>query len=205
MSSYFAIESWDGKFYQQIGAGDIQEVFGAFESELKSGEFKTYEIGATNDHELNGKLPEDKSIIGNCLLAFIKENNDQAESGGEIRFTLQDDTTGPEGDVVGTASNKGGLGLSIAVDGFTNCNSNDNKGCIAFFEKYEDKVKLLVYADVNEELPTHTICLEGARNSARIEDYFDGLPDGHGLLWWTAETMDEAKEWKSNLESKARQ
>jgi hypothetical protein len=56
----------------------------------------------------------------------------------------------------------GQLGIGIHADGYGVKTMHPGYGAIAFLEKYEGKLRLLVWADINQEDPTHTIELEGA-------------------------------------------
>jgi hypothetical protein len=69
-------------------------------------------------------------------------------------------------------------GLDIRVEGYGSNISGDGNGCPIFLEKWEGKLRLIVWADINSEEPTHIIDLEGARESARKPDA--PTPEGIG-------------------------
>lgn len=85
-------------------------------------------------------------------------------------FSLKDETQGVEGDVVGYINNTQSLGLALKFSGYSDCNSADDKGSVVYIEKLDGELRVLVYADINSEEPTHIIPLREARNSARIEN-----------------------------------
>lgn len=60
--------------------------------------------------------------------------------------------------------------LVISVEGYGDSASVDGAGHPILLELYEGKLRLHVWADINKEDPTHTIELEGARESAREDD-----------------------------------
>lgn len=80
-------------------------------------------------------------------------------------FTLQDDTG--HGDVTGNVNNVAHLGLAIHVEGYGEYSSQDDQGAPVYIEKYDGELRVLVYADINQEDPTHVVCLEGARLDKR--------------------------------------
>lgn len=59
--------------------------------------------------------------------------------------------------------------LSIGVPGYGDATSIDGRGVVAILERWEGRLRLLVWSDIDEEEPTHIIDLEGARESARRE------------------------------------
>lgn len=59
--------------------------------------------------------------------------------------------------------------LDIYVEGFGSAAAMPGYGPIALLEIWEGELRLVVWADVNEEDPTHTIILDGARESQRKE------------------------------------
>jgi len=58
-------------------------------------------------------------------------------------------------------------GLAVRVTGYTDNASVDDLGELFTLIRYKGALQLLVFADVNQEEPTHTISLEGARNLNR--------------------------------------
>lgn len=61
-------------------------------------------------------------------------------------------------------------GLTISPEGFGVKTMEDDFNGIILLEKYEGRLRLLVWGDINEEDPTHIIDLEQARLSARRDD-----------------------------------
>lgn len=70
--------------------------------------------------------------------------------------------------------------LSVEFEGYNNCGTCDSvkfgKGhrTIISFEVWEDELRCLIWADINQEDPTHTISLEGAKVTKRVCDYCGG-------------------------------
>ncbi|GGB52987.1 hypothetical protein GCM10011607_11860 [Shewanella inventionis] len=83
-------------------------------------------------------------------------------------FTLKCDND-ELGDVEGYVVNNTGLGLALHFDGYSDHCSADNTGIPVYLEKYEGELRVLVYADINQEEPTHVISLEGAHVTKRNE------------------------------------
>lgn len=102
--------------------------------------------------------------------AYYSVNSFDAPVETSLCFTLRDETTGPEGDVLGSVSAKQSLGLSISVKGYSDCSSNDDHGTLVYVEKYDNKVQVRIYGDINSEEPSHNISLEGARNDLRVPE-----------------------------------
>lgn len=65
------------------------------------------------------------------------------------------------------------LGTNYAIDvipeGFGNATMTDGHGVPVILELWEGRLRLLVWADINQEDPTHIIDLEGAREDKRKE------------------------------------
>jgi hypothetical protein len=63
-------------------------------------------------------------------------------------------------------------GIEIAFDAYSTCDMES--GPIIYIEQWEEKLMLHVWADIDSEDPTHSICLEGAREDTKhlygIED-----------------------------------
>jgi hypothetical protein len=85
-------------------------------------------------------------------------------------FTLRDDSMPKEGDVIGSMDNSLNLGISLHFDGYSDHCSQDSNGTPIYIEKYEGKLRVIVYADINQEDPTHVICLEGANINKRTAE-----------------------------------
>ncbi len=58
--------------------------------------------------------------------------------------------------------------ISIFPEGYGDFGSADGHGCPVFLELYEGRLRLIVFADINEQDPT-IIELDGAREERRIE------------------------------------
>jgi hypothetical protein len=58
--------------------------------------------------------------------------------------------------------------ISIFADGYGDFGSVEGHGCPAFFELYGGKFRLIVFADINREDPTHVIDLSQAREDCRV-------------------------------------
>ena len=58
-------------------------------------------------------------------------------------------------------------GLYIEPQGYGDFSSNDCMGVPIALDFDEDELRLLVWADINQENPTHIIPLAGAKESAR--------------------------------------
>ena len=63
-----------------------------------------------------------------------------------------------------------GAFIEIHPDGYGECEAADNAGSPVVLEYYEGKLRVLVFADINDPDPTHAIDLEGAREAARKPD-----------------------------------
>jgi hypothetical protein len=58
----------------------------------------------------------------------------------------------------------------IFFDGSGLCGMEEGVNEVVLFEFYEGKPRLLVWADINQEDPTHVIDLSGAMESERVEE-----------------------------------
>jgi len=70
---------------------------------------------------------------------------------------------------IGNSINNGSVDTScdIYITGMGSC--AEEFGAIAYIEFYEGKYTLRVWADINQEDPTHSIDLSGAYESERLE------------------------------------
>jgi len=57
--------------------------------------------------------------------------------------------------------------LGLQIEGYSDCCSNDSKGMPIYLENHSGKLCLVVFADINQEDPTHMISLCNTRNEAR--------------------------------------
>lgn len=62
--------------------------------------------------------------------------------------------------------------LLIGAEGYGEKTAFDGGGHPVVIEFYKGELRLLVWGDINSEDPTHTISLEGARESARKREGF---------------------------------
>lgn len=58
-------------------------------------------------------------------------------------------------------------GMDVIAEGYGMKTMMPGEGPVFTLERYEGKLQLLVWADINQEDPTHVIDLEGARESLR--------------------------------------
>lgn len=57
--------------------------------------------------------------------------------------------------------------ISVFPEGYGDCGSAEGHGSPFFLELYQDRLRLVVFADINQEDPTHIIDLDGAREDRR--------------------------------------
>ena len=62
---------------------------------------------------------------------------------------------------------KHGQNLILRFEGFGDHNSEDGYGAPVLVENWEGKLRVVVWADINQEDPTHVIDLTGARERNR--------------------------------------
>jgi len=112
------------------------------------------------DETLGQKPIEYINELTQLYLALKDERN---HCNKQAHFTLYDEVAEDETRVC--IENKSNLGLALIIEGYGDCSTKDHCGPPIFIEKHEDEVTLHVYADINNEEPTHSISLEGARLS----------------------------------------
>lgn len=61
-------------------------------------------------------------------------------------------------------------GVSIYAEGHSDFGSAEGHGTPVFLELHQGRLRLLVWADINREDPTHDIDLSGAREDRRRPD-----------------------------------
>lgn len=61
-------------------------------------------------------------------------------------------------------------GMSLYAEGHGDCGSSEGHGTPIFIELYKGELRVLVWADINKEDPTHVVPLNGARNDRRQPD-----------------------------------
>ena len=59
--------------------------------------------------------------------------------------------------------------IYISPKGYGDACSADGCGIPALIEVYEGELRIIIWGDINKEDPTHTISLEGARESNRSD------------------------------------
>jgi len=59
--------------------------------------------------------------------------------------------------------------LSIFPEGYGDFASAEGHGCPVFLELYQGRLRLVVFAEIEQEDPTHLVDLERARESRRID------------------------------------
>lgn len=68
---------------------------------------------------------------------------------------------------VGIRGEGNGGGLVICPQGYGCCNCEDGTTGPVYLEVHEGRLRLIVWADINDEEPTHIIDLEGAKEEQR--------------------------------------
>lgn len=63
-----------------------------------------------------------------------------------------------------------GSAVLLQIDGHTDCASDDDIGFPVYIEKNEGEIFVRVYADINQDAPTHSIPLTNTRNENRHVD-----------------------------------
>jgi hypothetical protein len=94
---------------------------------------------------------------------------------------------------VTVVNEKHGYGIGLKLDGYGLVNMDPGFGEVVFLEKYDDKVQLLVWADITQEDPTHTIDLKMAREIYRPEDEEEDLDDNDFFECWNCKEQTQAK------------
>lgn len=61
-------------------------------------------------------------------------------------------------------------GNAIFIEGLGDCTSQPGYGAPMVIEMDGEQMRLIVWADINQEDPTHIISLEGAKESNRIPE-----------------------------------
>ncbi len=101
-------------------------------------------------------IPEVDSTEKEAIAAaFVESTNDSFE------FTLFDEEIGDE--ITGTVDAKANLGIALSFKGYGDCTSADDSGTPVYIEKYDGRLVVRIYGNINSEDPTHNISLEDAR------------------------------------------
>jgi len=86
-----------------------------------------------------------------------------------IKTLLRDGWNG-DPDTVPCVIEHGDNSILIRPDGYGDCGSAEGHGWPIVIEYYEKDVRVLVWADINQEDPTHVISLAKAEESNRITE-----------------------------------
>lgn len=115
---------------------------------------------------LEESIKADKIAAAKKLL--LEEGYTVSSPDNEIALSIIDEVKGD--DIVVRLNTTSNLGVAVSFDGHSDCCSEDNVGTPLYIEKYDGKLRVLLYADINSEEPSHVIDLSGARNSNRKGD-----------------------------------
>ena len=85
-----------------------------------------------------------------------------------IPFILRDHAEQPNGELDVTIKLSNG-NIELYPKDYGNHANDPGHGCPLFIEFYDGHLRALAWADINQEDPTHTIDLEGARETNRKE------------------------------------
>jgi hypothetical protein len=81
--------------------------------------------------------------------------------------------------------------LAIQIDGYGDKYSVNGEGSPIVVDFYNNKLKVLVWADINKEDTTHSIDLDGAKEDKRVEKDSDGNCIYCGQKCYDGEMCDE--------------
>lgn len=65
--------------------------------------------------------------------------------------------------------NTDNLGLALQFDGYSDHYSNEESGTIIYIECFDNKLRAILYNDINQKSPSHVIDFEKANNAHRAE------------------------------------
>ena len=84
-------------------------------------------------------------------------------------ITLKDKHEDHQGEsqVLRIESEGNGDGLAILPEGYGELGTQEGHGAPIYIERYEGELRMLIWADINQQDPTHIICLDGAQESRR--------------------------------------
>lgn len=85
----------------------------------------------------------------------------------DFAFSLRDEMMSADGDIKGKVKVCNNLGLSIGFAGYSENTIDDISGFPVYIEKFDNKLQVRIYGDINSEEPTHNISLENARIECR--------------------------------------
>ncbi|MFQ3190904.1 MAG: hypothetical protein ACI936_002040 [Paraglaciecola sp.] len=126
------------------------------------------------DYELP-HFEEVEPLSLNNIDALIEDLNIESltlgsPSDNSFAFNLKDETTDSSGDTLGKVENNHMLGLSLGFAGYSDLSSDDFSGAPVYIEKFEGKLLVRIYGDINSDEATHQISLEGASITCRAPD-----------------------------------
>jgi hypothetical protein len=133
-------------------------------SRLKSHVVDSWEAATQFTSELDAKGVEHKIFPNDSKFTVVWSELEASEH--NFGFSLLDEAVDDE--IVGSVDAKSNLGIALHFAGYGDCTSNDNSGQPVYIEKYEGRLLVRVYGDINSENPTHLISLEGARLEKRV-------------------------------------
>lgn len=96
-----------------------------------------------------------------------------AQQENPISFLLTDghsDVNDPTPVKISVHAEVNGFGLALRVEGCGMKTMETGFNQVVIIEKYGGDIRVLVWADINQEDPTHIISMEGARESKRKQD-----------------------------------
>ena len=135
-------------------------------AELKTQVVDSYKEARELCERLNVKnIPHSMVQQGERFFVFWAQIADTSLESAD--FTLIDEAIGDQ--ISGQIHVKGDLGVSLSFDGYGDCCSDDSSGSPVYIEKYDGRVMVRIYANINSEEPTHNIDLSGAALSNRVE------------------------------------
>jgi len=105
----------------------------------------------------NGGFIKEEGIEG--LIKKIEEREEMPE--GTIPFELIDQT---DTESVNGFVRINPCGIAISILGHNSVNKYQDSNCVAYLEKYDNKLGIRVYDDAKIDEPTHNINLAGAKN-----------------------------------------
>jgi hypothetical protein len=102
--------------------------------------------------------------------AYQAISNNVDATPAKTPFSLKGEGTSKENDITGYIDNELGSGIALHFNGYSDCCSTDSNGTPIYIEKYEGNLRAIIYADINQEEPTHVVSLDGAKVSERITE-----------------------------------
>lgn len=120
--------------------------------------------------DLDDKAVNELFDRANNAWEVFKGNTSINNSPKRIPFALKDECMTKEYEISGYIDNSLSLGVALNFSGYSDHCSNDDNGTPIYIQKYDGKLQAIIYADINQEDPTHVISLEGAKNSKRITE-----------------------------------